>query len=226
MKTRIVLFTLCLVGILAKAQSYTLNPGPVVNGIALPNDYSFFEIQMVNNGASPIVLEYSLLSNTLNPTWEVSGCDYQSCFPFVPTGRAMEPIASGEYGFLKLTLNPHSDPGLGQVVYKVWETSNPNVADTIIFNIDAVTATQPLSAKPLVAVYPNPTSDFIHIETGGPIHGDGAFMLYATDGKLVGKATMPSNGKLTYPVSDLPTGIYLVRVMDRDHDLMARIVIE
>ena len=138
----------------------------------------------------------------------------------------MEPIASGEYGFLKLTLNPHSDAGIGQVVYKVWETSNPNAADTITFNIDAVTATQAISTKSLVAVYPNPTSDFIHIETGGPMHGDGVFMLYSTDGRLVGKAAMPSNGKLTYPVSDLPTGIYLTRVLDRDRDLMARIVVE
>jgi hypothetical protein len=226
MKARILLILFCLTALSSQAQSYTLNPGPSVSGAVTPGDFLFLNIEMVNAGSDTIHLEYALLSNISNPNWDITLCDYQSCYPVLPMSGAMAPVAAGGYGFLKVDVFPNSDLGSGQVIYKVWEASNPNDADTLIFNFDVITATQQAAPKPLVAVYPNPASDLVNIETGTPMHGAGTFTLHAADGKVVGKADMPSNGSLSYPVSDLPTGIYLVRVVDRDHDLKARIVIE
>jgi hypothetical protein len=226
MKARILLLMLCVAAMGMNAQSYTLNPGPSVSGAVTLGDFLFLNIEMVNAGSDTINLEYELLSNISNPNWDITLCDYQSCYPVLPMSGAMAPVAAGGYGFLKVDVYPNSDLGSGQVIYRVWEASNPNDADTLIFNFDVITATQQAAPKPLVAAYPNPATDFLNIETGTPMHGAGTFMLYAMDGKLVGKADMPPNGRLRYPVSDLPTGIYLVRVMDRDHDLKARIVID
>lgn len=226
MKTTILLVLLALAGVVAKAQAYTLNPGPVVSGTVLLNDYMFMEIRMAHTGADTLRFEYELLGNTCNPTWEMSMCDYQSCYPSIPAFGAMAPAPAGEDGFIKITMNPHSDGGTGQVRYRVWEASDPGHSDTITFNIDAVTALEPASFAAFAAIHPNPTSDFIHVETAGPVHGAGAFMLYAMDGRLVGNAVMPADGKITYPVSQLPAGIYLVKVVDRLHVSTARVMVK
>lgn len=226
MRTTILLVIFALVGFVAKAQAYTLNPGPVVNGTVVLNDYMFMEIRMVHTGADTLRFEYALLGNTCNPTWEMSMCDYQSCYPLIPNSGTMDPAPAGQDGFLKITMNPHSDGGTGQVRFKVWEASNPSHSDTLTFNIDAVTAVGTEVTQPQFTIYPNPSADWIHIDMGAHLRSAGEFMLYASDGKLAGKAAMPLDGKLTYPVGNLSKGIYLVRIVDRDREYQSRIMVK
>lgn len=72
-----------------------------------------------------------------------------------------------------------------------------------------VTATETSSIN--IKVYPNPASEYINVETEG--NGD-EVSLIDMSGRIISKAVDNGQGKITFDISSLPEGYYLVRYTD------------
>lgn len=70
-----------------------------------------------------------------------------------------------------------------------------------------------------VKMYPSPTSDFLHIETGK----ESAIEIYNVEGQLLLKQTSVSD-KTTVNVSDLSEGTYFIRIADTDNVTIRKII--
>ena len=226
MKSKLILFLLIFAGFSIQAQSYSLIPGNSVTGAVEVNGYLLLDISMLNTSSSDIFLEYELLSNTCSTNWDIVVCDYPNCYPTIPISGAMGAVARSNEGFLKLTINPLGDPGLGQLVYKVWEASSPMDIDTVTFNIDVLTKVDDKINANAVSVYPNPATDLIHIDLGQHVRPAAEFRLFSADGKMIIESPMPTNGKLDVSVESLPKGFYMIQVADRSDSYFGRVIVK
>ncbi|XOV67266.1 MAG: T9SS type A sorting domain-containing protein [Fluviicola sp.] len=73
-----------------------------------------------------------------------------------------------------------------------------------------------------VAVYPNPTNDWLHIEL--PVNDNGNYQLSSISGQVVVHGAI--NGKQSIQTNQLPAGVYLLQVVTPGGKAIHRIVIQ
>ena len=82
------------------------------------------------------VWEY--ISQNSLPEWEYSFCDNKGCYFLLPERSHLNMLVSGSPKSdrrLKLTVIHNKKIGKGNMVFKVYDVKNSEVADTVVFNI-------------------------------------------------------------------------------------------
>ncbi len=214
---------LLLAAFAAQSQTYSIIPGPTVNGNVEVGGYLFLEIKMQSLAIEDINVVYELISNSCDTGWSMTLCDYQSCFPLIPTGRTMDPIPPGDYGFLKLTVNPFINPGAGTIKYKIWETSTPSQVDTLTFNINVLISIASQQNATKLITYPNPASDIVTIASENGLLPAGEISVYSAAGAKVMSASLHPSKEITIPVDGWVPGIYFLVLRSDEGEFATRL---
>ena len=160
--------------------------------------------------------------------WEFSICDQILCFPVgQESSDCDEPsfqniLAPGEsVSYYKVGLYPYGVAGTHTVEFRLTSvcgnvTENDVIATQVItYNITGGSSTKNLQDDKSILIYPNPTADRFQINEDADISDIAIYNIVGkqifTDSHYVGKS---------HNISDLDEGIYLVRMMNPDNDVV------
>ncbi len=212
---------------MASAQSFTLTPGNVINETILSNGFIEPHVDATNNLGTNLVLDYELVSNTLNAAWSVLVCDNVNCYANAVPDGTMDPIATGVTELIfKITLNPMDTPGAGSISYAVWDQNDMNSIDTVTFNFtveQAVSiAEEQLAAQ--VKLFPQPSEDVLNIALPESF-GRGDVQVFDLNGSIVARQDV-SGTSAAIDVAELASGMYILRLSNDKAVINKRISIQ
>ncbi len=174
---------------------------------------------ILNNSSEmkTVLWERNILS--LSEGWETSFCDKNVCYnPDIDAFEfdldSMEQAEVSVYGYPKgFDRAGEGIDGATTVEIKFTDAGDPNNTVTGTFDVQTegfTTTSTRFASKPNIKIYPNPTSQYISLTEATNVN---RLMVYNIVGRPV--KSFWANTSNQYDVSNLPIGIYLVRLMDR-----------
>lgn len=154
----------------------------------------------------------------LTDGWDTAVCDKNLCY--TPTyGETSEAdgtnlvLAAGEESNFDIHVYPNGIEGSAIVELTATDVTNAENTVTGTFNFNqATTSTRTFSvAKPDIKIYPNPTTNYISLSNEAYVE---RLAIYNIVGRRV--KLFNANYSNQYDVVDLPTGMYLVRLIGAD----------
>lgn len=231
MKQIILLCTLFLFFLQAGVAqvSLTLSPNPVETvGDAIPND-DFHEIigyaTLRNESDQTISIKWERVEVELPGGWETLVCDKISCYePIVYSNIAPEigmdaPVilAPGDTTNLDVHVVPKGVAGNAEIRIDVSLVDDPDnvlLSGSYTFNAALVSSTEIID-KARLAVFPNPATDYVQVQ-GAP--NDSRLVVHNILGRQLRSFNLAPGSR--HYVGDLPTGLYLASVMNRNGDIV------
>ncbi len=137
--------------------------------------------------------------------WANTVCDKNFCYPGTVNVKQFT-LAGGEEARLDVHIYAKGIDGKASIDLKVTEVGNEtnSAVAHYMFNFTPPT---PKTDKNALSVYPNPAKDFFYISENDLVH---TVTIYNVLGKPI-RAMRTANG-LKYDISDLPEGLYLIRM--------------
>jgi hypothetical protein len=218
-------------GSLFKSRAWN-NLVPDVNHTLLTNGYgdisaaSYAAAALTKDGSSAIIYVPDYRSLTVNLT-KISGTQTHAWWYQPSNGNVVD--ASVYNDVTAQSFYPPSsttdwllildDAGLG---YGAPGTANPLLKSTDVAESPVAKAMDPSAdTKDQDFIYPNPALDQIHIMMD--VSSEASVNIYDLQGKMILSQLLNDN---TVDVSDLPHGIYIVKLVDKDRILVGRLVKE
>jgi hypothetical protein len=198
-------FILLLAGChLAPAQTYSLLPGDSVEQYGFLEDLHTLTIEMENISSNTVTLGWKKVDEFVPLYWEASTCDNVICYTTLQDSGTMNPVITGDKGFLLMHITPHVNYGICTIRYMVWDINFPSQADTLTYILHVINPTGIQAIEPSVEaiIFPNPANDFITIYGSA---NASAYKLTDGSGKIISAGTLNSN---SINVSVLPAGLY------------------
>lgn len=215
---------LLFAGSVSAQANYTLVPGNSVSATCAANGFMEPIVEAINTNSSDLILDYEVLTNTLNPAWSILYCYRGGCFTSVTPSAVMDSILPGDQRMIfKATLDPQGVAGTGQLVFRLKERTNPGVEDTITINFDVtvVGIAEELAAQ--IKVFPQPVNDFLYVDMPASL-GKVELDIVDLSGAVVSRNRVNgTDAKLD--VSALAQGMYILRIKNDDIILNKRISI-
>lgn len=152
----------------------------------------------------------------LKDGWETAVCDKNLCY--VPTyGETSATdgthlvLAPGEESNFDVHVYPDGTEGSAIVEVTATDITNSDNTVTARFEFNQMSTSTRNLNKADIKIYPNPTIDFISISDADQVE---RLIIY----NIVGRPVKLFNANYTnhYDVMDLPTGMYLVRLMGKN----------
>jgi len=126
--------------------------------------------------------------------------------PWTTPASALFPIGDGEYGKLKVAIDP-DDFVSGTAHYRYYVSSDGiNFVDSVDLIIEFIAAVKPLKDVASVTIAPNPTSDYLNITLSGA--ETASMKMVDVLGNVIFKENINSNKKLD--VSEFKSGVYFI----------------
>ncbi len=154
---------------------------------------------------------------SISEGWGTAFCDKNLCYD--PSVEAFEfELDSMEQADISVYGYPLGMEGATSVEIKLTDDGDATNTVTAKFDIKSsgfTTTSTRFTNKPNIKIYPNPTSQYISLTDAANVN---RLMVYNIVGRPV--KSFWANTSNQYDVSNLPIGIYLVRLMDRyDHTI-------
>lgn len=172
-----------------------------------------------NEGESTVTLMWKRNIIELKDGWETAVCDKNLCY--IPsygetsaadgTNLVLEP---GEESNFDVHVYPDGTEGFAIVEVSAVDITDAanTVTGTYHFNREVSTSTNTFSiAKPDIKIFPNPTTNYISLSNEEYVE---RLAIYNIVGRRV--KLFNANYSNQYDVVDLPTGMYLVRLIGAD----------
>jgi hypothetical protein len=192
------------------AQSFTINPSPVIEMGIQSDDFEGIGKSFITNGF-PVVKNVTWTRNVveISEGWLTAVCDKNQCYE-PPTGSESFSFGPNEEAPLDVHAYPQGNDGSAVVEIVVADDTNGdnNVSALYYFNTQP-SSTRNLTRQP-VKVYPNPSNGLFSIKGLKQI---GQVEVYGLTGSKV-RSFQYGDGQW-YDITDLPRGTYLVRLIDR-----------
>ncbi len=218
MKKNILLSVIfCTSTLFAQAQSVVSFDNNPLNASGQPTAVSIDGVNNIKNLTNDTLkLVWKAVIIATQPGWVFSICDVNSCWaPTVVTKFVT--LLPNQSGRMNLDLQPNGKKGVGQGEIRLSLQSSPAVViATGVYNFSAETnSTSDIDAS-RISVYPNPATEYFKLNDPSDNIAKISFMnvlgrevrsFYATEDD-------------TYNISDLPSGIYLVRLSDRNNRII------
>ncbi len=213
------------------AQSFSITPNPTYGSVDLDENPSIFffyaEAFITNNTSEVLTLKWERIVNEIPECWVTGVSDITLSTPpmvsyhqftVAPNSTdnrlAVDTYFTGESSF-------GATSGEGHVILKVSNEDIPT--DTVLVDYFlSATGGETCSTlgisdkdKEAIEIYPNPSSDFIHLSENTFIE---SLVIYNLLGEVVLRFNASTNRK--YDIAELPKGIYLVTLKGtNDHSL-------
>ncbi|WP_235297648.1 T9SS type A sorting domain-containing protein [Portibacter marinus] len=191
---------------------YSPNPIEVTANAATENIQTDFELK--NEGSDTVYLAWKLEVVAQPGQWQYYVCDTENCYNFNQSESSdsrPNVIAPGESIIVMFHTLPSETEGEGTYNIEFFDLQYPDSLKVEVpITINTITSsTSNLFVKGL-SIFPNPTTDFFRVNTGDLISN---IDVVTVVGKKV--ASFKAEQGRFYDVSDLNTGVYYVRLIDR-----------
>lgn len=200
------------------AQTYSISPVKIFKEkIDVTKGFLAFDIKIKNETAKPMRIEWNTLLVSVPTGWDFSICDYGVCYITIPDSARMKLVEPGKEGFIKLDIFPNGIAGNCNMLFKIRDSANASVTDTIGFDINGVIGTGIADAQSAgVSIYPNPVSSQLFVNTGRrePMQ----FALYDFTGKLTRSGSL--NLQSVVDLAGLQAGIYSLILVEATGERM------
>lgn len=219
-----------LIGITLQAQ-LTMSPaGVLVEGTYDMTDQTYIvksHGDMTNVSGSALSLRWEITVVDAPTKWDMQLCDKNLCFAFNQLTNIDSSIDQpvdldpDSISIMDIGVKHKGTPGCGTYEVKVYSVDDPNTvlaSNTYEFriNVDAncLVATNNFE-KSKVKIFPNPTTDYFTITENPYVESIQIF-------NIVGKEMATTNFQNgdAVNISNFPTGLYLVRMLDDDGDVL------
>lgn len=152
--------------------------------------------------------------------WLTQICDKRLCYlPEVSQCPEEYPnvLAPGEEIEMRVDVLPQGVVGEGEIHVELFESSNPDeILATIVTHFTTTsTSVAETFGKADLKLYPNPTSDYFRLNNTSSVS---KLQIYNIVGNAVREFYV--SGNESYPVADLPQGMYLVRMYDKNNQVL------
>ncbi len=212
---------LCLLQVSRLAGQVSLSLGPNPSSVTVKStdlDVAA-KASLKNNSDDTLLLKWTRKIENITQGWSSAVCDKNFCY--VPTVDTMHLLlAPGEISNMDVHVYPMGIVGTARVTLKIEQMGKPEntLTGTYLFNI-----TTPVHAsdRDAIQLYPNPAMEYFHVNAPvvlGKIElynitGDKAKVFYAYKNKR-------------YYIDDIPSGIYLVRLLNLQEEIVKTLVLK
>lgn len=212
-KAIIIIFIFFIVNVVPDSllgQSYSIFPADTISTTGSMEDLETLIIQQINTTSGTLQLKWQKVSENVPVSWDASVCDNFNCYTSLEDSGTMNPVASGDYGFLLMHITAHGNYGTATIQYAVWDTTYPGLKDTLTF-IHTVSAPTGINTSGNIGVniYPTFVSDFINVNNNQ--NQLLYYFLISANGLIV------KNGSIENKIIDcskLENGVYLLTISD------------
>ena len=118
-------------------QTFSFTPGGTIEDQAAFDEYSVYQIDIVNETEDTLQLTWRLIEKTFPEGWEISLCDNVACYGGLPNSNDFYPIFDDNTGFIKLVVNPFQITGTMEFVFLIFPTGYPDDYEEMRFTINA-----------------------------------------------------------------------------------------
>jgi hypothetical protein len=185
----------------------------VVFGFTDPDNYAYMQFQVGDEGAFYRVIDNSKsMVGTSNETGAISDTAYHD-YRLVRSGTAVTAYVDGtEYLSVDdMALGTEGKIGMG------------SYNDIVFFDDFKEEAGEPISARDLsitgLKIYPNPAGDLVHVNAASRIKG---ISIQNVLGQELKKYGIIGSESVDLNISDLPSGIYIIRISGEDGSTAVR----
>lgn len=210
MKNITLLLVAALMSTMAFAQNFTFTTHVMEINIA-PNGNHYESTYITNTSGATALFQYELVSNTLNPGWDIQFCDPYFCFL---NAHAQDTFTrrNNEQGLFKLDITGNGISGTGSLSYRVWRPGFPNEVDTITWNVNTtLVGVADNSLARNVSVYPSLATSTVSLRANNGVLPRGEVAIYDLGGKLQTRTAVKSVAETSFDVSGMAPGVYLLR---------------
>lgn len=178
-------------------------------------------VQVTNTSDTTVYLLWNRHETEKPEMWWTWICDLQACYNWntnsAPANRVNElrPQESMEF---QVHAKPFGIAGFAQIDVDLFDHADPeNILGTVTatFEASTSTSTEDFFKTDAIRVYPNPTTNFFRIYQADQVD---LVEVYSMVGKRVLSYNANTNGQ--YDVSNLSEGMYLVRLLDRERNVI------
>ena len=168
-----------------------------------------------------IELSWEIEKTNLSEGWDAIVCDHQ-CYTSLVDKKTFKLAPNEVLHDFKVSFRPNGKQGMGNVVIYLYDVSNKEeTAETIIFSAAAQGTHASIHdfSKETTApkVFPNPATEYIHIKDD--YNRVALIEIYNVVGRKMSDFSVNHAGA-KYDVSNLPKGMYMVRMRDANGNII------
>ena len=157
--------------------------------------------------------------------WTANVCDIVNCDSFSYTVRTFI-IGPGDTGTMRMDLDPVCQPGSGEIRLKMWEDGDsagkvlyPTWQLNITTSPNCIAGINDDYTMTGLKIFPNPVQNAFTV-TGLENVGNLLFEVYDIRGAVVNSTVQSAtNTTLNISIETLPSGIYVLKVFDRNNKI-------
>lgn len=218
---KIILGLSLLISGITFSQSFTWVDGKTIETDIVANTTVQLKIEQLAIPGDSVTLGIEVVERQIPNSWDGMLCVYGLCYGFIRdvgfVGE-MSQIKDDTRGYVRLTVNPMSDLSQGVYKIRVYDVDNPSDGDTAVWILNGVAGIND-NYLDAISMYPNPVTNNLSIDSDGTINTISVLNL---NGQLMQKINKVNSGVNTIDVSDLPRGMYLVRLTNSKGDVSVR----
>jgi hypothetical protein len=230
MKSLGVTLLLIIVSFGFHAQDFIYAVGQHRLDTVINENYESFEIQVATPVAEDITFKWEVLSNTFDPNWSCSICDYSGCYVGFPPSATMTAItaaemAGGTHGFIKCNITCGLNYGDGKVEIYIYDQSDYSRGDTVSFSIHWPAPASAITENKISMItYPNPVENQLTVENISVLNGE----IFVTDilGKKVYQSRVNANSIQRIDFANIRKGVYLVSINGENGTMSTKKIIK
>ena len=194
----------------------------MANGFAVSQSYANFSFYYKMNITGTATFEASLTFYDSGGGWVAS------------SGGIFTAGTTGSYTLANFPINYGSfnPPAECVIIFAIHDTVAPDPPIGNYFIVDDVTLSgiagvdENTAGKYSATTYPNPATDFISIRLEHALNNNAEITVYDVMGKTVKKFFSAEGSPIRFPVTELPRGIYTVRIASGKQQWMTKLVKE
>ncbi len=214
---QILLFCLaiCCVGAIHAQGEITFIEETVVVSDVAGGDFEGVGYNLIVNNSSAIrVLRWNIVVEEMTEGWQVAFCDKNLCYLPATTTETFAAVPDEE-NRMDVHVYPNGNEGSAIITIEVVDENDANVttSHTYYFNTEPSSTTEVF--EDAIKVYPNPTSGFFSLKNSENVS---SIEVMSLTGQRVRSFT--ANQGRWYDLSELPRGTYLVRLLDRQEQIL------
>jgi hypothetical protein len=227
MKNILVSSIVCLLFVTSiSAQNFNYSPSQELVG-QLAGEWPEFTISFEPSSPEAIQYDWEIIENSLPMDWDMSLCDYNTCYALLPSSASMSPISledakSGTKGFFKITFLSYKTDTTATISFYVYDSKDKSRGDTVSFTFSRTTSVANNNFQN-IEIYPNPSSSLIHFDVA---ESNSTIRIMNFAGKILIEETEVNAGQKSLNLSHLPKGLYFVNISGGDRNYQSKIVVQ
>lgn len=179
-------------------------------------------IEVVNNTAAPLRLGWERISANIPDGWSIVVCD-KKCYSTLIDKKTFTLLPGEKLEDFRVSFRPNGIRGVGTVEVKVYNVNNPSESTTVMFSGSAQSssmfgspsATERNSEEP--TIFPNPATEHIMVQDN---YSEVRYIeVFNVVGRKITDFSVRHDGE-KYNISELPRGMYMVRLLDRNRNII------